>query len=171
MIGKRVQMLVVVERLPGGKVRCVCDCGKERVANVGHFNTGQIKSCGCTRFQKYPDGAHGPCIVEGCENDRCNSRGYCWMHYMRWRRHGDPLHVAETGQREAWLRSMVSYDGDDCLIWPFGFSDTGYGMAVFGGEVGGASPMRPRSRCASNKAGTLSPHLMPRCGVWRTIDQ
>ncbi len=43
----RVHMLEAVERLPGGKYRCVCDCGNERIVNVGHFNTGSIKSCGC----------------------------------------------------------------------------------------------------------------------------
>jgi hypothetical protein len=44
---KRVEMLEVVERLPGSKYRCVCDCGTERIVSVGHFNTGTIKSCGC----------------------------------------------------------------------------------------------------------------------------
>lgn len=43
----RVEMLEAVEHLPGGKYRCVCDCGNERIVRVGHFHTGTIKSCGC----------------------------------------------------------------------------------------------------------------------------
>lgn len=43
----RIQMLEAVERLPGGKYRCVCDCGNERIVKVGHFNAGNAKSCGC----------------------------------------------------------------------------------------------------------------------------
>lgn len=49
MIGKRVEMLVVIERLPNSYVRCSCDCGNEKVMRVGHFNSGTLKSCGCHR--------------------------------------------------------------------------------------------------------------------------
>ncbi len=31
----RVEMLAAVERLPGSKYRCLCDCGNERVVSVG----------------------------------------------------------------------------------------------------------------------------------------
>lgn len=48
---KRVEMLAAVERLAGSKYRCVCDCGAERIVNIGHFNTGSIKSCGCHKPQ------------------------------------------------------------------------------------------------------------------------
>lgn len=47
MVGKRVHMLEVVERLDGSLLRCLFDCGNERVIRVGHFNTGHMKSCGC----------------------------------------------------------------------------------------------------------------------------
>lgn len=47
MIGKRVGLLKVVERLPKSRVRCSCDCGSERILKVGHFNAGNAKSCGC----------------------------------------------------------------------------------------------------------------------------
>lgn len=47
IVGKRVEMLVVVERLLGSRVRCLCDCGNEKVMQVSHFNTGMMKSCGC----------------------------------------------------------------------------------------------------------------------------
>ena len=47
MIGKRIDMLEVVEKLPGSKYRCLCDCGGQKILRVGHFNTGKMKSCGC----------------------------------------------------------------------------------------------------------------------------
>ena len=44
---KRIGKLVVTRRLPKSKYLCRCDCGNERIVNIGHFNTGDIKSCGC----------------------------------------------------------------------------------------------------------------------------
>jgi len=46
-IGRRQGLLAVIERLPGSKYRCKCDCGGERVVSVGHFNAGTAKCCGC----------------------------------------------------------------------------------------------------------------------------
>ena len=47
MSTSRIGILTVVERLAGSKFLCKCDCGNERIVNVGHFNTGAYKSCGC----------------------------------------------------------------------------------------------------------------------------
>lgn len=47
MIGKRIGKLVVVERIPGSKLVCACDCGGSRTVSTGHFNVGSITSCGC----------------------------------------------------------------------------------------------------------------------------
>jgi hypothetical protein len=47
MLPSKVEMLKPVEALKNSKLRCVCDCGNERVVSVGHFNTKKIKSCGC----------------------------------------------------------------------------------------------------------------------------
>lgn len=129
----RVHMLEAVERLPNSKYRCVCDCGQERIVNVGHFNSGKVKSCGCTRFLSKPF-QPGPCSVDGCGKPRCNNHGWCWQHYTRWRRHGDHLHI-ETGQPEAWLRAHVQFDSEECLEWPFGVGDVGYGIVTFEGRV------------------------------------
>lgn len=36
------------------------------------------------------------CSVDGCERPHYG-RGLCSMHHQRWRKHGDPLHVAPSG--------------------------------------------------------------------------
>lgn len=46
-LSEKKGMLKPIEWLSGSRYRCLCDCGKERVVRVGHFNTGKIKSCGC----------------------------------------------------------------------------------------------------------------------------
>lgn len=40
------------------------------------------------------------CSVEGCERSadvRGTARGWCYKHYTRWRKHGDPLAVGRSG--------------------------------------------------------------------------
>ncbi len=37
------------------------------------------------------------CSIDGCEN-QVECRGFCNMHYQRWRRHGNPLAVGTSGR-------------------------------------------------------------------------
>lgn len=50
---KRWGILTAVQRLNGSKYLCKCDCGKERIVSVGHFNAGYFKSCGCHHWHGY----------------------------------------------------------------------------------------------------------------------
>lgn len=43
----RVGLLSFVERLPGSKVKCLCDCGNSRILKVGHWNAESFRHCGC----------------------------------------------------------------------------------------------------------------------------
>lgn len=78
------------------------------------------------------------CSVEGCEKPMI-CRGWCPMHWRRWRLYGDPLTTMTTpkGEPQAYYRDVVlAYDGDACLIWPYGKTD-GYGsMLRIGKGVG-----------------------------------
>lgn len=72
------------------------------------------------------------CSIPDCGKPACNSRGWCWPHYQRWRRHGDPATLKRTpnGVAAAYFETTVlNYRGDDCLIWPFA---TRNGYAVLG---------------------------------------
>ncbi|WEX10290.1 helix-turn-helix transcriptional regulator [Chelativorans sp. AA-79] len=69
------------------------------------------------------------CKIPGCDKAP-KARGWCSMHYDRWRVHGDPLGGRETfnGEPERFFREVVlSYKGDECLIWPYGRDRHGYG--------------------------------------------
>lgn len=74
------------------------------------------------------------CSVEGCDKPHYG-KGWCNAHYRRWRRHGDPL----GGSTSIWaavsfLDEVVpSFDGDECLIWPFSRDACGYGKIKRGG--------------------------------------
>ncbi|MER7815593.1 hypothetical protein [Streptomyces sp. NPDC096153] len=41
------RLTVMVDRQPGQRVRCVCDCGTEHTVSIGEW--GRIRSCGCLR--------------------------------------------------------------------------------------------------------------------------
>jgi hypothetical protein len=77
------------------------------------------------------------CVIDGCCKPE-KARGWCNAHWYRWYRHGDPIAGRSAwGEPERWLREVAfCYEGDECLIWPFGRITAGYGNLYFGGEWG-----------------------------------
>lgn len=75
------------------------------------------------------------CKVDGCENPRV-AKGYCGSHYMRWRRHGDPLAGGTTpGALRDFIENVaIPFCGDECLTWPFGKNIYGYGYMPHRGK-------------------------------------
>lgn len=81
-----------------------------------------------------------PCAVGGCNGNAhytaSGARGFCAMHYIRAKRHGDPqAGRAFAGEAEAWLDQHRRHSGDGCLIWPFGRATGGYGVLRRGDEL------------------------------------
>lgn len=75
------------------------------------------------------------CKVPGCENPH-HTKGYCGSHAKRAKLHGDPL-AGRTpdGDGAKFLReTALTYDGDECLIWPYGRTTGGYGHTKIEGE-------------------------------------
>lgn len=68
------------------------------------------------------------CSIPDCGKP-ASSRGWCVDHYVRWKRHGDPLggRVSRGGVQKYFREVVLAYDGDDCLIWPFS-TNGGYGQ-------------------------------------------
>ena len=82
----------------------------------------------------------GTCAVPGCERAARKYKAYCSSHQGRFDRHGDPLAGRVTnGEPIAWLERHKNYQGDDCLIWPFGRLSNGYGTLHFEGKASTAS--------------------------------
>lgn len=71
------------------------------------------------------------CSVEGCGKNKVK-KGFCDNHYWRWRKHGDPLAGPTVrGTPVRWLKDRVNYSEDQCLIWPFYTTKSGYGSVSF----------------------------------------
>lgn len=79
------------------------------------------------------------CLVDGCSKPP-HLRGWCNSHYKRWLRHGDPLGGGTAwGAVRNWLDFVaISYQGDDCLIFPFSRDPYGYGKVRIDGKNIGA---------------------------------
>ena len=76
------------------------------------------------------------CIVPGCGITKLNARGLCNRHYLCWQKYGDPTAGKTIGSRKEsrrFLEQIPSYEGDDCLIWPFGRLTNGY--ATFNNQL------------------------------------
>jgi hypothetical protein len=76
------------------------------------------------------------CTVPGCNRPH-DARGYCSPHYKRWLRHGDPLAGGTPkGELQRFMTEVVlPFQGDDCLIWPYGKKETGYGSIFWEGKT------------------------------------
>ena len=125
------------------------------------------------------------CKIDGC-GKAVSSRGWCEMHYTRWKRHGDPLANFKTvkGEPRRFFREIVlTYKGDECLIWPYGRDGDGYARLydpAYGNqkivarlvceEIHGPQPLdRPMARhiCGMGHKGCVAPsHL-----VWATAKE
>lgn len=70
----------------------------------------------------------GICSVDACGKPHY-AKGWCNKHWQRWRAHGDPLGGGTPfGEPMRYFREVVlTYDGDQCLTWPFSRNDSGYG--------------------------------------------
>lgn len=80
------------------------------------------------------------CQIDGCEKGGRRVRGWCEMHYARWRNHGDPLnpgaHARHLDPEESFT-ARVAWDGN-CLVWIGGDSGNGYGRVFVDGRHEGA---------------------------------
>lgn len=128
IIGKRIGKLVVDSRLPDGKILCICDCGASRACRVGHFNTGDIKSCGCHVEEARAHIRLLKCTVDGCDGKR-KSLGYCEKHYYRKRRYGTLK--TKTELVAEFVERTLGNVTNECVLWPFGRDSGGYG--IYGG--------------------------------------
>ena len=76
------------------------------------------------------------CSVEGC-GKKHYARSYCTKHYALWRLNGDPNGLGSTkhGAPKAWLDASLGSVTDDCLIWPFTRTKSGYPRLWHGGRM------------------------------------
>lgn len=77
------------------------------------------------------------CILDACSRPAVK-KGMCNAHYLRNWRHGDPRGGRKStiaGEPAAWLGKVaLTYEGDDCLAWPFYTRPDGYGEVRYDGK-------------------------------------
>lgn len=84
------------------------------------------------------------CTVEGC-NRKHASKGYCSMHYKRWRSHG---HTDST-RAEPNLQEGCSLEECDSSFWARGFCRTHYHRLVrYGDPLGGPADLPDEEKLA-----------------------
>lgn len=78
------------------------------------------------------------CSIPDC-GKRHSVRGWCTLHYQRWKRYGDPnfvkLEMAPRGEPREFLEAVVfRYEGDECIVWPYCCFPSGYGQIRVDGK-------------------------------------
>jgi hypothetical protein len=68
------------------------------------------------------------CAVTSCSKGAMH-RGLCKAHYARLRRYGDPeaSKPSPITKPIAFIENAVGHNDDDCLLWPYGLFNNGYG--------------------------------------------
>lgn len=76
-----------------------------------------------------------PCSIDSCEGTHF-ARGWCHKHYVRWRKHGDPLYsMREETIKERFFRKCPQAPwGDECVEWTGSKNSDGYGVFSFAGR-------------------------------------
>lgn len=119
------------------------------------------------------------CTIPGCGKPH-RSLGLCMAHYYRQKRNGNPLSGRATpGEPERFLRdSVLTYNGENCLIWPYWRSSDGYGRIninrkskivsnVVCAKVHGPAPTKfyeAAHSCGNGHLGCVNPHHLS----WKT---
>lgn len=79
--GQRFGRLVAIQRLPGGKYLCQCDCGNTVEVETGNLTTGNTQSCGCLQKERTSEASFKSLVgqrfgklmvIERVENNRFN---------------------------------------------------------------------------------------------------
>jgi len=77
------------------------------------------------------------CSVEGCGKSH-SARGLCGAHYRKWKRYGDPLaggtRTANGKPFDFIEKTVLPYDGDECILWPFAKTERGYPIIYLDGH-------------------------------------
>lgn len=71
------------------------------------------------------------CSIEDCSGS-VHGRGLCELHYRRWQRHGDPLHVSPGPVARFWAKVDTSAGLFGC--WPWLASRNAHGYGHFDGS-------------------------------------
>lgn len=74
----------------------------------------------------------GLCSVPGC-GKKSQGKRLCGMHRQRMRAHGT-VDLPERETKLEWLSRNAGYDGDDCIVWPYGHALHGRGIIQVGGK-------------------------------------
>lgn len=70
------------------------------------------------------------CSVTDCGKPS-KTRGMCSTHYNRWLASADRAEVGPAnGTLALWIAENSTYEGDECLIWPFSRNPNGYACQV-----------------------------------------
>lgn len=66
------------------------------------------------------------CSIDGCDRS-VSSRGWCSMHWQRWRKHGDPHILRNRIPVIEKIRARIREDESGCWIWTGTIDASGYG--------------------------------------------
>lgn len=75
------------------------------------------------------------CKIDGCRKP-AGRREWCFGHYYRWRKYGDPnAGSTANGEPLAFIEKVISCEDDRCVPWPFAKTKDGYAKIFVNGAL------------------------------------
>lgn len=115
------------------------------------------------------------CSISECGKPQ-HGRGWCDVHYTRWRKHGNPLTLKRTSHEDlcSFLESALHSETDSCIVWPYSLAN-GYPQITIEKRSCGAHIIvlertvgsRPKGKEAAHSCG-VSGCINPRHLRWAT---
>lgn len=110
------------------RICSIPDCGK-RHKGRGYCDMHLLRLKNSGSLDKKERG-RPPCVIDGCNLPNA-ARGWCKVHYGKWRSFGDPLgRGSKTPRGEPitfLLKSIAEAKPDECILWPYNRVGLGYG--------------------------------------------
>lgn len=109
--------------------------------------------------------ANATCSIDGCDRTGKMRRGWCSLHYGRWKRHGNPEHHPPSVEERFWAKVNKT---DTCWLWTASLDTRGYGQfGIRHGKLVRAHRYAYESLAGPHDAGLELDHL---CRVRRCVN-
>jgi len=126
--------------LASSRICTIPDCNKAlQTEGLCAMHRWRLKKYGSTSDSVLARSKRAPCIVSSCSKPAglaSDPGGLCAHHLRRQRRSGSvEATIADDGAPARFIEQALNSATNECILWPFGLAQSGYGIARIDGKA------------------------------------